>query len=626
MKSGHLIFPALFLLILFGGAFWIFRSADDIHYAASDQPVYLESTDRTSEVAVESVGITREKAHQSFTRFADSLVQLDVLSIEDRDHLEQILLLGEAHWGEENWDPAFYAFERVVNDLRPLINEELGHEKATEMEALYRTASQSITNEIALAEPTYLSAIETANLGYNSLQEKDWIATIQSFAKALDGLNLVKAQAAEAVAKKLKEAYSTLESGDTESATELFNEILAVYPESREAIKGLSLFQEEPEPLKIPESVESGIDIEFDTSADTANTPLFPAEPQTDLEESEDPVIAEADRHFEKRELKESLLLYLEAYSKNPKSEGLTERIRRTREALQTEETIRLMDKASILAELGHWTGVIKTYRQILNVDPVNNEARRGWEEALLSLVEQKKFEQYKALIWHHLNARQYAHANDILAEAKTQLREEANQDNLFLAEQLELEKLHSPVTLNLESDGETWVTIPGKLPPEQFNKREITLFPGNVDFVVLKRGFKHKSLSLKFSATEVPESVKLNCDSEIEWQNYQDLGGSDRVFNALAAFDLIDLIGDKNGVTNWVRAGKKMNAILTSEKQLQDWDQALMSKAYVLLSEKAEHSYDLIHLEARAHFLQVPDSLARQEAIELGQYIMSLE
>jgi hypothetical protein len=98
-----------------------------------------------------------------------------------RENLEQLLLLGEGHWGEKNWAPSFYAFERVINGLGPLIDEGgMGSEKANELEARYSEVSESITHEIVLVEGTYFEAIEIANFCYNALEEKDWITAIQS--------------------------------------------------------------------------------------------------------------------------------------------------------------------------------------------------------------------------------------------------------------------------------------------------------------------------------------------------------------------------------------------------------------------------------------------------------------
>ncbi|MDA0350568.1 MAG: hypothetical protein O3C43_16350 [Verrucomicrobia bacterium] len=580
MKFGHLIFPALFFIILIAGAFWILRTVDEVSYAGPNQPVYLESTNR-QEVTPESVGTSREKAHQAFNRFAIDLVEIDVLSIEERDNLEQLLLLGEAHWGEENWAPSFYAFERVINGLGPLIDDGgLGSEKAYEIEARYSEVSESITHEIVLVEGTYLEAIEIANFGYNALEDKDWISAIQSFAKAVDILNLVKAQAAEIVDIKLQDAHFLFQSGDTAAALELYDEVLAAYPDSIDANRGLDLIQSELAKTELVEALEDEIVVVTSQEYTQVKPSLtIPEDTLNDLDDSENPIISRADQHYTKREFKESLSLYIEAYSKDPNAPGLKERISRTRNALRGEETIRLLDKAKILSELGQWTGVIKTYRQILNVDPVHQEARRGWEDALTSLVKQMEINQYKELLRHHLNASQFSHAKDVLAEAKKIFQDRENFDESFFILEQNLKNQQVPVKILLISDGETWVSIPGKLAPEQFEEKEITIFPGHLTLVGWRKGYEHHSVSTAFDFAKAPDSITVICDAPLaEQRDYVNYDGHDRVLAALGSFDLIDLLSNVESFSNWFRFGGKMDGILVEEAQIKGWELTLLT------------------------------------------------
>ena len=259
MKIGHLIFPILFFLVLITGAYFIMRTVDDISYTGPNQPVYLEASGRKIEILPEKVGAARENAHQAFIRFADDLVEQEMLSAEEKETLKQILQLGEGHWEHENWAPSFYAFERVINDITPLIQDGLGLEKAKELERQYTELSESITTEIVLVESLYLEAFGTANLGYNAMEAKDWVGAIQAFAKALDTLHLVKAQAAEIVDKMLQEGYKSFNEGDMTTATDLFNVVLAAYPESEEALRGMELIQSELSKTELLEPLEDEI-------------------------------------------------------------------------------------------------------------------------------------------------------------------------------------------------------------------------------------------------------------------------------------------------------------------------------------------------------------------------------
>jgi tetratricopeptide (TPR) repeat protein len=614
MKIGHLLFPVLFFLILISGAYWIMRTVEEVSSASANPTVYLETSDNSLEVTAESVGSTREKAHQAFVRFADPLVENDVLSNEEKEHLYQILELGEGHWGKENWAPAFYAFERVLNELGPLIDEGLGYEKATEMEARYSQISQSLTTEIVLVESTYLEAIETANNGYNALLNKDWISAIQSFAKATDILNLVKAQAAEIVEAKLRDAYVELESDNFEASSELFNEVLRLIKseeESSQTVLEAELVENVPEKNQATPAMVAPPSLE---------------EIRSSWNDIDNPIIAEADRHFERRELKESLALYLDVRAKEPSLPGLNVRITQTRKAIREEELIRLMDKAKILAELGQWTSVIKTYRHILNVDPVHPEARRGWEDALVSLVAERQMDQYKDLIRHHMNANQYEHAAEVLTEAKNVLHDRDDFEDEFLTITSELKSQQVPVEITLTSDGETWVCIPGKMQPEQFTRKTITIFPGKFEMVGWKKGYEHSSVAVAINASDSPDPFSVICEKKITYTNYANLKGLDRIKTALAAFDVGDLLTDVYSFSAWVRKDEKVDGPLGSDTQIQDWDRGFFAKLYSALSQQEEKAFELTQLDARAHFLKVPDRLTRKETIELGQYLVSLD
>lgn len=620
MKFGHLLFPMLFFVILIVGAFWSIKTVEQVSLASANPPVYLDEAGTGFKVDGEAVGSTREQAYQAFVRFADPLLQRGSLSLEQRDNLEQILQLGDAHWGQENWAPAFYAFERVLNDLTPLIDEGLGQEKATQLEARYSELSQAFSGEIIWVESSYLEAIEMANGGYNALLAKDWISAIQSFAKSIDTLSLAKAHAAEIVASKLRDAYKGLEKGELENASGLFYEVLAVYPESEEAFQGLQLIWAEEENRFVTPSEWAVV---AEKAEQLVRLPSVPKEKPFPWPESGHPLVAAADRHFERRELKDSLALYLEVKAKNLSERGLNQRIALTRKLLRKEELIRLMDKAAILSELGQWPAVVKTYRHILNVDPVHQNARRGWERALVNLVKQEQVDQYKSLIRHHLNAWQFDHAREVLSEARIVLHDTVDFDEQFLTLIGDLEAQRVPIKLKLVSDGDTWVCIPGKLPPEKFEEKEMTLFPGILRILGWKQGYKHAELKLSFSATEFPETVEVICREKQAHAptSFSELTGYDRIKTALEVYGVENLLSDAYSFSAWVRRDN----MLGSPGQLGEWERNLFSKFYAALSQEKKKAHDLAHVDARGQFLKVPAGLSRQETIELGQYLVSL-
>ncbi|MDG2168879.1 MAG: hypothetical protein P8L44_13255 [Opitutales bacterium] len=620
MKLGHLLFPILFFAILISGAVWVMRTVEEVSRTTVSPTVYLDANGRDLNVTAEMVGSTREKAHQAFGRFGDLLVVNEILSVEEQENLQQILQLGEAHWGEENWAPAFYSFERVLNELNPLIDEGLGQERATEMEARYTEFSQSLSSEIILVESTYLQAIEMANEGYNALISKDWIVAIQTFAKALDTLNLVKAQSSEILNNKFNEAYDQFEQGNLDKASALFNDVLTAIPDSEDAMAGLQLI--ETERSRETELLESELVLEPDEELAVS----VPEETDTNMELTNYPLIVEADRHYERRELKESLKLYFEVRAKAPGLPGLDERIFRARKALRNEEVTRLMDRAAILADLGQWDTAVKTYRHILNVDPVHREARIGWEEALIQLVGKKQVEQYRALLKHHLEAREFIHARSVMIEAQNVLQNRKDFDEHFLTLSTQLESQLKPLEVTVESDGETWVCIPGKLAPEQFKEKRITIFPGNLNLIGWRKGFESSRVSLAFNLEDAPESVSIECQARIKKVSYSKKAWEERVNEALRAHHLEDLLVDTEGFIDWFQSEPKANMSLSNDSQVATWDESFYTNLYTALTQEAGRKTELIDLEARGQYLQVPVVLSRQETIELGQYLASLD
>ena len=596
------------------------RTVEEVGRVAASPTVYLESSGRSLEVTAEMVESTREKAHQAFGRFGELLVENEVLSSEEQENLQGILQLGEAHWGEENWGPAFYMFERVLNDLSPLIDEGLGQEKANEMEARYTEFSQSLSSEIILVESTYLQAIEMANVGYNALIAKDWILAIQSFAKALDTLNLVKAQSSEILNSKFREAYDQFEQGELDNAAELFQDVLTAVPDSEDAIAGLQLIESERQ----RESLAFEEELVISTEEEPALS--VPEEAEENLLPSDHPILVEADRHFERRELKDSLKLYLEVRSKSPDIPGLEERILRARKALRNEEITRLMDRAAILADLEQWDTAVKTYRHILNVDPVHREARTGWEEALIHLVGQKRVEQYRALLRHHLEDREFLYAREVLLEAKNALHDREDFDEKFLTLSTHLEEQLKPIELLLESDGETWVTIPGKLAPEQFKEKRITIFPGNLEVIGWRKGYESNRIALAFNLEDAPASVSVTCETRIKKVSYTKATGQERISAAMRAHHLVDLLDDSEEFMDWFLKEPNVNSSLGSSSQVALWDSSFYSNLYIALTQQAGKQSELMNLEARGKFIQVPVVLSRQETIELGQYLASLD
>jgi hypothetical protein len=212
------------------------------------------------------------------------------------------------------------------------------------------------------------------------------------------------------------------------------------------------------------------------------------------------------------------------------------------------------------------------------------------------------------------------------MIEAQNVLQNRKDFDEHFLTLSTQLESQLKPLEVTVESDGETWVCIPGKLAPEQFKEKRITIFPGNLNLIGWRKGFESSRVSLAFNLEDAPESVSIECQARIKKVSYSKKAWEERVNEALRAHNLEDLLVDTEGFIDWFQSEPKANMSLSNDSQVATWDESFYTNLYTALTQEAGRKTELIDLEARGQYLQVPVVLSRQETIELGQYLASLD
>ncbi len=612
-NSRHLIFPVLFFAILLVGGLLILRTVEkDISEPSG--PVYLETT--SIETTKKLTSSNRKRAHQTYTRFASSLAEKQLLSSEGLRNIEFDLKLGDVLYQEKSWQASNRAFERVVEALSPLLDGGLGQEKALELEQMYASETRLLNNEIYYAESAYLDLLYVANQGYNKLQQEDWVSAIQLFSQALDQLAAVKQSLQYRADTLLLGAEQELAQGNASSAISLFQSVLELFPGHPDALDGLGRasryhrsieFQEKtlvPEALMLTEQIPPSLEFESNT-------------------QSADSRIAKADWHFYRRELRESLSLYLDVQREYPDNKELNAKISQLRSKIETNEISIHMDKAKIHFELGDWRESIATYRHILNVNPVNTEAREGWENAYVRFVAENQLQEYRQLIDHLIGLGFFVEAQETLNEVRQLFSKVLLIEKEFAVQDQYLRQQKLPVSIVLQSDGQTWVSIPGSMAPERFVKKQLTVLPGQLAFVAWRKGYAHKSILKTFDASNAPTEVTLICDQPIEWVKYSSERGPAKVKAALRAFDMLGEIFDMPKLTRIVRVD---GFPIDNPEQETQWDIFLFAQIYNDLSERAKNRASNLAVDSRSNFIKAPSGASKRETVEYGQYLMRLE
>ncbi|QXD23939.1 hypothetical protein F7C95_18820 [Opitutia bacterium ISCC 51] len=101
---------------------------------------------------------------------------------------------------------------------------------------------------------------------------------------------------------------------------------------------------------------------------------------------------------------------------------------------------------------------------------------------------------------------------------------------------------------------------------------------------------------------------------------------GEERINEALRAHQLENLLADTEECIGWVQSEPNANMSPSNDAQVATWDESFYANLYIALTQEAGRKTELIDLEARGQYLQVPGVLSRQETIESGQYLASLD
>jgi hypothetical protein len=78
------------------------------------------------------------------------------------------------------------------------------------------------------------------------------------------------------------------------------------------------------------------------------------------------------------------------------------------------------------------------------------------------------------------------------------------------------LEAQSEEVSLVVESDGRTYVSIIGVLPPDRFKEKNLSLFPDVYTIRGTRKGYKPVEMELKVDATQPGKTITVECTEKI--------------------------------------------------------------------------------------------------------------
>lgn len=184
--------------------------------------------------------------------------------------------------------------------------------------------------------------------------------------------------------------------------------------------------------------------------------------------------------------------------------------------SLQKEQKIKaLLDKAYAAYQAQDFVSAKNTYSEALSLDEKNAEAKEGYENSAVLAIASVKFKTGLASAQKFADQGRYPMAISFFNKAMASKPQRLELDSAAKALEAELLKHSKPVTITLESDDKSYVSIVGVFPPEQFRKKTIELLPDVYTIYAQRKGYREKREEIKIKHGG-RTTIELSCTEKL--------------------------------------------------------------------------------------------------------------
>jgi tetratricopeptide (TPR) repeat protein len=168
--------------------------------------------------------------------------------------------------------------------------------------------------------------------------------------------------------------------------------------------------------------------------------------------------------------------------------------------------------------KLGRYEAARQLYREAVDLAPDSKEARTGLEKASSLYLANIRYSQNLSSATKYLKEGRYPLAAKIFNSAMTsrpsnvplaQVKEETRIRN-------ELKSQSQEVSLVIESDKRTYVSLIGVFSPDRFADKELNLFPDVYKLKGTRKGYKEVEIELKVDARNKNQIVEVVCSEKL--------------------------------------------------------------------------------------------------------------
>jgi len=166
----------------------------------------------------------------------------------------------------------------------------------------------------------------------------------------------------------------------------------------------------------------------------------------------------------------------------------------------------------------GRYEAARNLYKEAVALDPNSKEARTGLEKASSLYLANIRYSQNVASAERYIEEGRYPLAARLFNQAMTSRPAKLAPAQVKKEEKIRdiLETQSKEVPVTVKSDGRTFVSIIGVLPPDRFKETDLKLYPDVYKIRGTRKGYKDVEKEFKVDATKGSQTVSVECNEKI--------------------------------------------------------------------------------------------------------------
>ncbi|MFO8026156.1 MAG: hypothetical protein R6U56_00650 [Opitutales bacterium] len=379
-------------------------------------------------------------------------------------------------------------------------------------------------------ENTYREAVASYDAALRSLEAGDFVQAVDEFELAGAILGDLEARSIQQVAGLLEVARAALEKYELEPASEAFQAVLDIDASNAAAAEGLELvdaMEGIADEVETIQALEAEGQLEEALAALEELAEAHPDNPFIEnrrssleariIERDFDALVARSVEAEAAGDLAEAIA-DLEAALELREDGEQEARLAKLEEAYKATRLEMLLEDGFQALKSGRYEAARNTYKEALALDSDSKEARTGLEKASSLYLAGIRYSQNVSSAERYLEEGRYPLAAKLFNQAMTtrpaKLAPAQRKKEEAIRDILETQSEEVPVVVT--SDGRTYVSIIGVLPPERFKEMDLELYPDVYKIRGTRRGYKDVEKEFKVDATKESQTINIECTEKI--------------------------------------------------------------------------------------------------------------